>query len=108
MRLALKTKTPIIPLGFVGGGDAVPTVMNSYGLGKLMGVPYVPVTPYGLALPLPAPCQVHYGEAMRFEGTGDEDDSVIRGYVDQVKARIAQLMADARKARRARIFGGGR
>ena len=44
MRLALKTKSPIVPLGFIGGGEAVPTIMNSSTLGKLMGVPYVPIT----------------------------------------------------------------
>jgi 1-acyl-sn-glycerol-3-phosphate acyltransferase len=108
VRLALQTKTPIVPLGFVGGGDAVPTIYNAVGLGKLLGLPYVPVTPWGLAVPLPAPCQVHYGEPMVFEGTGDEDDTVIRGYVDQVKQRIALLMEEARAARKARILGGGK
>lgn len=100
MRLALKTKTPIVPLGFVGGGDAVPTVHNSRTLGKLLGVPYVPVTPYGLAAPLPAKLVVHYGQPMRFEGTGDEEDSVVKGYVEQVKARIAGLIEAARGDRR--------
>jgi 1-acyl-sn-glycerol-3-phosphate acyltransferase len=108
MRLALKTKTPIVPLGFVGGADAVPTVSNSFALGKLLGVPYVPVTPYGVALPLPAPCEVHYGEALRFSGTGDEEDQVIRGYVEQVKQRIGQLVEAARASRRARLrLGAG-
>lgn len=107
MRLALKTKTPIVPLGFVGGADAVPTVMNSYALGKLIGVPYVPVTPYGVALPLPAPCEVHYGAPMTFEGSGDEEDSVIKGYVEQVKGRIGELMEAARAGRRSRLKLGG-
>jgi 1-acyl-sn-glycerol-3-phosphate acyltransferase len=100
VRLALKTKSPIVPLGFVGGGDAVPTVMNSRTLGKLMGVPYVPITPYGLAAPLPAKLVVHYGKPLVFEGTGDEEDSVIKGYVDEVKARIAELIEAARVDRR--------
>lgn len=99
VRLALKTKTPIIPLGFVGGADAVPTVYNSKTIGKLMGVPYVPFTPYGIAAPLPAKCQVHYGEPMVFEGTGDEEDVVIKGYVEQVKQRIASLVEEAKTAR---------
>ncbi len=99
MRLAMKTKTPIVPLGFVGGGDAVPTIYNSKTLGKLLGVPYVPFTAYGLALPLPARCEVHYGEPMTFEGSGDEEDVVINKNVDQVKLRIAQLIEDARAAR---------
>ena len=99
LRLALKTKTPIIPFGFVGGADAVPTIYNSKTLGKLFGVPYVPFTPYGIPLPLPTKCELHYGEPMRFEGTGDEDDAVVRGWVDQVKTRIASLMDEARQAR---------
>ncbi len=99
VRLALKTKTPIVPLGFVGGGEAVPTVMNSRTLGKLMGVPYVPITPYLLAAPLPAKLVVHYGKPLVFEGTGDEEDAVIKGYVDEVKARIADLVAAARADR---------
>lgn len=99
MRLALKTKSPIIPLGFAGSGDAVPTVYNSKTVGKLMGVPYVPFTPYGIAAPLPVKLEVHYGEPMRFEGTGDEEDGVIRGYVDQVKSRITTLLEAARQGR---------
>jgi 1-acyl-sn-glycerol-3-phosphate acyltransferase len=99
VRLALKTKSPIVPLGFVGGGDAVPTIMNSSTLGKLMGVPYVPITPYGLAAPLPAKLVVHYGKPLVFSGTGDEEDSIIIGYVDEVKARIAELIEAARADR---------
>jgi 1-acyl-sn-glycerol-3-phosphate acyltransferase len=102
MRLALKTKTPIVPFGFMGGGAAVPTVMNSYGLGKALGVPYVPLTPYLLPLPLPARLEVSYGEPMIFEGTGNEEDSVIQGYVEQVKGRIAQLIDAGRASRRER------
>ena len=105
VRLALKTKTPIVPLGFVGGADAVPSIRNSKTLGKLMGVPYVPIVPWGVALPAPANCQVHYGEPMHFEGTGDEDDATIKAWVGQVKSRIAQLMDEARDARYARVGG---
>jgi 1-acyl-sn-glycerol-3-phosphate acyltransferase len=100
VRLALKTRTPIVPLGFVGGADAVPTIHNSATLGKLMGVPYVPITPYGIAAPLPAKLVVHYGEPLHFEGTGDEEDSVVKRYVDQVKERIAGLIEAARADRR--------
>lgn len=109
MRLALKSKSPIVPLGFVGGADAVPTIVNSYALGKVLGVPYVPITPYGVALPLPAPCEVHYGEPMIFQGTGDEDDVVIKGYVEQVRQRVAELIEAARASRRSRLkLGGGK
>lgn len=102
MRLAMKTKTPIIPFGFLGGGSAVPTVMNAYGLGKLMGVPYVPITYYGLAIPLPVQLEVEYGPPMFFEGTGAEDDDAIFANVELVKAEIARIVEKGRERRAAR------
>jgi 1-acyl-sn-glycerol-3-phosphate acyltransferase len=92
MRLALQTGAPIIPFGVVGAGDALPTVYNAYGLGRAFGVPYLPVTPWLLPIPMPAQISIHYGEPLRFEGTGREDDEVVRGYVDEAKERIAALI----------------
>jgi hypothetical protein len=88
-----------VPFAFLGGGEAIPTVANSYALGRMMGAPYVPITPYGLAIPLPVRLSVHYGEPMVFSGTGSEDDEVIGGYVDQVKTRIAELLEVGQAAR---------
>ncbi|MEO7111803.1 MAG: 1-acyl-sn-glycerol-3-phosphate acyltransferase, partial [Polyangiaceae bacterium] len=100
MRLALKTQTPIIPFGFLGGGDAIPTISNARTLGKLLGVPYIPVTPYLLALPLPVKLEVFYGAPLVFQGTGSEEDEVIFGYVEEVKRSIANLIERGRRARR--------
>jgi 1-acyl-sn-glycerol-3-phosphate acyltransferase len=99
MRLAIQTRTPIIPLAFAGGGEAIPTIMNSLALGKLVGAPYVPVTPYLLALPLPVKLAIEYGKPMMFDGTGTEDDEVIAGYVTQVHDEIARLIQIARARR---------
>ncbi len=93
MRLALKTQAPIIPFGFIGGGDALPTFANAYRLGQLLGLPYIPVTPYLVPLPLPAQLSVRFGAPLVFEGNGAEDDGVIAGYVEQVKSTIAALVA---------------
>ncbi|HUH01125.1 MAG TPA: lysophospholipid acyltransferase family protein [Kofleriaceae bacterium] len=92
VRLALQTGTPIIPFGFLGGGEAVPTVMNLYGLGRLLGVPYIPVTKYIVPVPRPVPLEIYYSEPMVFDGTGNEEDEVIVGYVDQIKQRISGLI----------------
>jgi 1-acyl-sn-glycerol-3-phosphate acyltransferase len=102
IRLALQTRTPIVPVGILGGGTAVPTVANLYRLGRLVGVPYIPVTPYLLPLPLPAPVELYYGEPLVFSGTGGEDDEVIAGYVEQVKSRIAGLIEQGREQRNRR------
>lgn len=106
IRLAMKTKTPIVPFGFAGGGSAVPTVMNLYALGKLMGVPYIPVTPYLLPVPRPVKLALCYGEPMFFEGSGNEDDAVIIEHVQKVKTAIQSLIGDSRQMRRPRLLGG--
>ena len=107
MRLALRTNTPIVPLAFLGGGEAIPTIHNSKALGRLLNAPYVPITPYGLALPLPVRLDVIYSPPMHFEGNGDEEDSVIAGYVEQVKLRIAALIALGKRLRRGELATPG-
>lgn len=102
MRLALQTNSPIIPFAFIGGGEAVPTIVNLEKTGKLFGLPYLPITPYGLPIPRPVPLEVYYSEPMQFEGTGNEDDRVIQGYVDQVRNRIAELIERGVRIRRGR------
>jgi 1-acyl-sn-glycerol-3-phosphate acyltransferase len=99
VRLAIQTGTPIIPFGFAGGGEAIPTIMNSLTLGKLLGAPYIPITPYLLAFPLPVKLAVEYGQPMTFPGTGTEDDEVIAGYVTEVRDEITRLLESARKRR---------
>ncbi len=99
VRLAMKTGTPIVPFGFLGGGEAIPTIMNSYTLGALFGAPYVPITPYLFAVPLPVSLEVRYGEPILFEGNGSEDDEVVAAHVDRVKGAILGLMDEGIKHR---------
>lgn len=107
IRLALATDTPIIPLAFIGGEEALPTAFHLKRIAKLIGVPYIPVPPYLLPLPMPVHCEIYYGEAMHFAGTGNEEDHVINGYVEQVKLRIAELIERGRAERRS-VFSGVR
>jgi 1-acyl-sn-glycerol-3-phosphate acyltransferase len=99
VRLAMRTKSPIVPFAFLGGGAAIPTIHNSRTLGKLFGAPYVPITPYGAAIPLPVKLEVEYAEPMIFEGSGSESDEVIGGYVEQVRTKIGEMMESGRVRR---------
>jgi 1-acyl-sn-glycerol-3-phosphate acyltransferase len=103
MRLALETKTPIVPFGFVGGGEALPTVMNLKRLGRILGVPYIPVTKWGLLIPKPTRFQLLYGQPMTFEGSGHERDEVVHAMVGQVKERIRDLIRQGRALREKKI-----
>lgn len=106
VRLALRSKAPIIPFAFIGGEEAIPTIYHARRLAKLLRAPYVPITPYGLPIPLPVQCSLHYGAPLVFEGDGTEPDHVIEGYVAQVKTRIAELIDEGRQMRRARLEVG--
>lgn len=98
MRLALKTNTPIIPFAFIGGEEAIPTVYHANMLGRLLGAPYFPVTPYILPLPLPVSCQIYYGEPMYMESDGSYED--IENKVQIVKDKINDLIDTGLKNRK--------
>jgi 1-acyl-sn-glycerol-3-phosphate acyltransferase len=92
MRLALQTHTPIIPSAFIGGEEAMPVMYHANTLGRLIGAPYWPVPKHIVPLPLPVRCQIRFGAPMKFEGTGNESDETIQGYVHQVKDKVTELM----------------
>ena len=97
MRIALQSRAPIVPMAFIGGEEALPTVYHAKTLARLSGAPYWPVPPYLVPMPMPLPCEIHYGEPLRFEGTGNEADHVIDGYVERVRDAIERLIAQGRE-----------
>jgi 1-acyl-sn-glycerol-3-phosphate acyltransferase len=106
MRLALETRCPIVPIAVVGSEEQAPAIANLRGLGQLLGMPAFPVTltwpwlgPLGL-IPLPVKYHIHFGEPMRFEGNPNDEDEVIAEKVEQVKERIAAMLADGLATRR--------
>lgn len=92
VRLAIQHKTPIVPFAFIGGGEAIPTMVNLVGLGRRIGVPYIPLTPWLLPIPRPTSLQIYYDEPIVFEGSGNEEDEVIHGHVEVVRSKIAALI----------------
>ncbi|MFB6262437.1 MAG: lysophospholipid acyltransferase family protein [Bradymonadaceae bacterium] len=105
MRIALEAGVPIVPFAFVGGEEAHPTMFHLDTLAKILGVPYIPVPPHLVPIPLPVHCEIHYGEPMQFDGTGTEADERIDGYIQQVKDRIAALIEKGRARRRRQLEG---
>jgi 1-acyl-sn-glycerol-3-phosphate acyltransferase len=100
VRLALRTKSPIVPVAVLGGGEAFPTIANAYKLGRALGAPYLPIVAYGLPLPLPAKIEIQYGAPMHFAGTGNEEEAAVRSYVESVKEVIGEMvLAGARRRR---------
>jgi len=100
VRLALQTKTPIVPVGIVGSEEQSPGLVDSKALAKLIGAPAFPVTWFfpwlGLLgyLPLPVKYRIHFGDPIRFEGDANEDDEAISRHVGRVKDEISLLIEE--------------
>ncbi len=99
MRLALETKTPIVPVGIVGSEEQQPGLANLEGFGHKLGLPSFPITvtsPWipliGTAMAFPTKYRMYFGEPMHFEGDGDEEDAVIEEKVDMVKGAMDGLL----------------
>jgi 1-acyl-sn-glycerol-3-phosphate acyltransferase len=105
VRLAMRTSTPIVPFGFVGGEEMCPSFSRMKPVARLLGVPYVPLTPTLLPVPLPARVHVAFGEPMRFEGSGEEDDDVVLPAVSQVEEAVASLLDRGLRLRGGAFFG---
>ena len=98
MRLALETKTPIVPVALVGAEEQAPSLMNWRWLAKKLRTPAVPITPtfpllgpLGM-LPLPVRYHLLFGEPMTFEGSASDDDGRVGKRVKAVKNEIRRLI----------------
>jgi 1-acyl-sn-glycerol-3-phosphate acyltransferase len=97
VRIALESRSPIVPFGVIGAEEAYPVVARLEPLARLMGLPYIPVPSHLVPVPLPRTCTIRYGEPLYFEGTGHEGDEVIADLVEQVKVRVDELIAPGRE-----------
>jgi len=105
LRLALKTNTPIVPVGVVGCEESCLSFSRMTPLAKLMGAPYLPLTPTILPVPLPTKVSLHFGEPLRFDGTGNEENATIAEMVRTVEGEVQNLMDKGLAARRSIFFG---
>jgi 1-acyl-sn-glycerol-3-phosphate acyltransferase len=110
MRLALQTRTPIVPVGIVGPEEQQPGFANLEGLGRRLGLPSLPITisqpwfgPAGALFALPVKYRIHFGDPLLFEGDPRDEDAVIDKQVDVVKDALGKLLARGLEARK-RIF----
>ena len=111
MRLALETRTPIVPVGIVGAEEQQPGFANLEDFGKRLGLPSFPITissPWlgllGPSFALPVKYHVYFGAPLHFDGTADDEDAVIEQRVDVVKGAISDLLERGRSERKGIFF----
>jgi 1-acyl-sn-glycerol-3-phosphate acyltransferase len=98
---ALRTGVPIIPLSVVGAEEIYPLVGNIPSLARLLGVPYIPITPFfpllgplGL-VPLPSKWLLEFGEPIRtdeFDPGAADDPMLVFNVTDQVRETVQQTL----------------
>jgi 1-acyl-sn-glycerol-3-phosphate acyltransferase len=94
MRLALETRTPIVPCAVIGAEEQAPAV-NIKPLARVLGVPSFPLVPYPPfvpVVPLPVKYRLYFGEPMRFDGDADDDDDVLAEKVRAVRNAIQSMI----------------
>jgi 1-acyl-sn-glycerol-3-phosphate acyltransferase len=98
---ALRTGVPIVPLSVVGAEEIYPLVGNIPALARLLGVPYIPITPFfpllgplGL-VPLPSKWLLEFGEPIRtdeYDHGAADDPMLVFNVTDQVRETIQQTL----------------
>ncbi len=98
---ALRTGVPIIPCSVVGAEEIYPLVGNVPSLARLLGMPYIPITPFfpwlgplGM-IPLPSKWLIEFGEPIRTDSYGDgaaDDPMLVFNVTDQVRETIQQTL----------------
>ena len=98
---AIKTGVPIVPCSIVGAEEIYPLVGNIPILARLLGVPYIPVTPFfpllgplGL-VPLPSKWIIEFGEPIRtdsYDPGAADDPMLVFNVTDQVRETIQQTL----------------
>jgi 1-acyl-sn-glycerol-3-phosphate acyltransferase len=110
---ALRTGVPIVPLSVVGAEEIYPLVGNLPVLARLLGVPYIPVTPLfpwlgplGM-VPMPSKWLMEFGEPIRTDELEDgaaEDPMLVFNVTDQVRETIQQTLFELLR-QRGSVFG---
>ena len=108
-RLAAETGAPVIPLAVLGAEEIYPIVGRAESLGRSLGMPYVPITPFfpllGVlgALPLPTKWFIRVGRPMTVGHI--EDEMRARAEASLARRKVQAMVTRLRRRRRSVFFG---
>ncbi|HJR89043.1 MAG TPA: lysophospholipid acyltransferase family protein [Aeromicrobium sp.] len=98
---AMRAGVPIVPVSIVGAEEIYPLVGNVPSLARLLGLPYLPITPFfpllgplGL-IPLPSKWIIEFGEPIRtdaYDPDAADDPMLLFNVTDQVRETIQQTL----------------
>ena len=116
IKLAIRTGTPIVPVTIVGAEETHPQLFPAKPLARLLGVPFVPVTPTfpwlgpaGLA-GLPSRWKIVFGEPVAMNDYAPdqaEDELLVNRLNEKLRGVIQQTIEQTVRGRRS-VFSGWR
>ena len=112
VRLAMRTKVPIVPVAIVGSEEVHPIIWKSHHFAEPLGLPFIPFTPtfpwlgpLGL-VPLPSKWRITFGKPLSFKKyrwRDADNDKLVQRKADQIKGSI-QRMLDRTLAKRKNVW----
>jgi 1-acyl-sn-glycerol-3-phosphate acyltransferase len=110
---AIRSRVPIVPCSIVGAEEIYPLIANLGTLARLVGLPYVPVTPtfpwlgpLGL-VPLPSKWIIEFGEPIptdQYAAGTAEDPMLVFELTDRVRETIQQTLRTLLASRHRTFF----
>jgi 1-acyl-sn-glycerol-3-phosphate acyltransferase len=110
---ALRTGTPIVPCSIVGAEETYPIIGNVPSLARLLGLPYLPLTPFFPllgplgAIPLPSKWLIEFGSPVltdEYDASAAEDPMLVFDLTDQIRQSIQQTLYSLLVQRRSIFF----
>ena len=110
---ALRTGTPIIPCSIVGAEEIYPIVGDIPALARLLGIPYVPITPFFPwlgplgAIPLPSKWLIEFGAPVptaEYGAPAADDPMLVFDLTDRIRQTIQQTLYSLLVQRRSIFF----
>lgn len=104
MRIALETGAPILPVAVIGAEEQYVSLGNSKLLADLLHIPACPIIPQMMLpfgqLPLPTKYRLFFGEPLRFDARGLENESIVAENVYLVQKAVQNLLNTGLSQRR--------
>jgi 1-acyl-sn-glycerol-3-phosphate acyltransferase len=112
VRLAMKTKSPIVPVAIIGAEETYPLLFKSQVLARPLGLPFLPVTPlFPLlgplgCLPLPTKWTISFGTPISFEHSSSKDlnDGILVNQENEKLRQTIQTMVEEELSTRDSVF----
>jgi 1-acyl-sn-glycerol-3-phosphate acyltransferase len=110
---ALRTGVPIVPCSIVGAEEIYPIIADVPALARLLGLPYLPITPFFPllgplgAIPLPSKWLIEFGPPITTPQVGEaaaDDPILVFDLTDRVRQTIQQTLYSLLVQRRSVFF----